>query len=178
MLCFGEPCGKILKPCAPFEIVKERHFVYLHQVLRKIADSMVPGYGQASPVIFRLTGDDTEQGSFSCSVVSDKPYPALGGYKPAYPVKDDIFFKVYLKIFYLDQFMLPPELSANTGYYIVNIGPGRNYQGKCLSRACLWCSADSSEKQTSLTSSIASCSLRNEMMVMTAISAARSGGKR
>lgn len=178
MLCFREPSGKILKSCAPFEVVKERHFVYLHQVLRKIADPMVPGYGQAAPVIFRLTGDDTEQGSFSCSVVTDKPYPALGGYKPAYPVKDYILFKIYLEIFYLDQFMLPPELSANTGYYIVNIGLGRNYQDKCLSRAFLWCSADPSEKHTSLTSSIASCSLRNEIMVMTAISAARSGGKR
>jgi hypothetical protein len=178
MLCFGEPNGKILKTCAPFEVIKERHFVYLHQILRKIADLVIPGYGQAAPVIFRLTCDDAEQGGFSCSVVTDKPYPALGGYKPVYFVKDYIFFEIYLQIFYFDQFLRPPKLSENTGHYIVNIGFGRNYQDKCLSRAFLWCSADSSEKQTSLTSSITSCSLRKEMMVSTAISAARPGGKR
>lgn len=96
VLCFRQLCGKILKSRASFEVIKERHFVYLHQVLRKIAYLMVPGDGQAAPVIFRFAGDDTEQGSLSCSVVSDKPYPALGGYKPVYPVKDNIFFEIYL----------------------------------------------------------------------------------
>lgn len=96
MLCFGEPCGEILKSCAPFEVVKERHFVYLHQVLRKITNLMVSGYGKAAPVIFGLACNDTKQGRLSCSVVTDKPYPALGGNKPVYPVKDNIFFEIYL----------------------------------------------------------------------------------
>ena len=108
MLCFGEPCGKILKSCAPFEVVKERHFVYLNQFLRQVADLMVPGYGDASTVMFCLTCNDPEQRRLSRSVVSYKSDPALWGYEPADPVQDFIIFEIYLQFFYLYQFLLPP----------------------------------------------------------------------
>lgn len=70
---------------------------------------MVSGYCQTAAVIFRLTGNDPEQGRFSRSVISYKPYSALGGYKPVYSVKDGLFFEIYMQIFYLYQFVLPPE---------------------------------------------------------------------
>ena len=108
MLCFGEPCGKILKSCSPFEVVKERHFVYLDQVLRQVADLMVPGYGDASTVMFCLTCNDPEQRRLSRSVVSYKSDPALWGYEPVDLVQDCIIFKIYLQFFYLYQFLLPP----------------------------------------------------------------------